>query len=152
MDESPRNQEIADLIEMWEWCSGKLHVKWQRRRKSRNSCLLALAYAISEPNFISPFKLTRIYKTLPAPLLDEDKVETFWNVQPVPLLQLGLGSFTKRSPLKAKLDRIRMDFPPNRIFIASRLLTAIPRRVVRVNLFCVAMEAAGIGSVGIRKR
>ena len=58
---------------------------------------MALAYAISEPNFISPFKLTRIYKSLPIPLLDEDRVQTFWNVQPVPLLELCLGSFTNKS-------------------------------------------------------
>ena len=105
MDESHRNQEVADLINIWEWCSSKLHVKWQRKRKNRNGCLMALAYAVSEPNFISPFKLTRIYKSLPVPLLDEDRLETFWNVQPVPLLELCLGAFTKkRSPLKAKLD------------------------------------------------
>jgi hypothetical protein len=109
MDESHRNQEIADLIEIWEWCSSTLHVKWKLKRKNRNSCLLALAYAISEPNFVSPFKLTRIYKTLPGPLLSKDRVETFWNVQPVQLLELCLGSFTKRSPLKTKLDRIRAE-------------------------------------------
>jgi hypothetical protein len=114
MDESHRNQEIAELIEIWEWCSSSLHVTWQRKRKNRNSCLLALAYAISQPNFVSPLKLTRIYKTLPTPLLDKDKVETFWNVQPVPLLELCLSSFTKRSPLKAKLDRIRAREQTNR--------------------------------------
>lgn len=114
MDESHRNQEIAELIEIWEWCSNTLHVRWQRKRKNRNGCLMALTYAISEPNFISPFKLTRIYKTLPTPLLDKDRVESFWKVQPVPLLELCLGSFTKRSPVKAKLDRIRAEEQTNR--------------------------------------
>jgi hypothetical protein len=113
MDESHRNQEIADLIEIWEWCSSKLHVKWQSKRKSRNSCLMALAYAISEPDFISPFKLTRIYTTLPMPLLNKARIETFWNVQPVLLLELCLGSFTKSSPLAKDLDRIRTPLSAN---------------------------------------
>lgn len=107
MDESHRNQEVADLIEIWEWCSSKLHVKWQRKRKNRNSCLLALAYAITEPSFISPFKFSKIYKKLPQPLLTRKKVLTLWEVQPVPLLELCLGSFTKSSPLRPTLDRIR---------------------------------------------
>jgi hypothetical protein len=108
MEESCRNQEIADLLDIWEWCSSILHVKWQRRRKSRNSCLMGLAYAVTEPNFVSPFKFSKIYKKLPRPLLTRKKVLTFWEVQPVPLLELCLGSFTKNSPLKAGLDRIRL--------------------------------------------
>jgi hypothetical protein len=113
MDESQKNQEVADLIEIWELCSDKLHVKWLRKRRNRNSCLMAMAYAISEPKFISPFKLTRIYKTLPTPLLNAERVATFWSVQPVPLLELCLGCFTKQSPLKMKLDRIRTKFRYN---------------------------------------
>jgi hypothetical protein len=108
MEESCRNQEIADLLDIWEWCSSVLHVKWQRRRKSRNSCLMGLAYAVTEPNFISPFKFSKIYKKLPRPLVTRKKVLTFWEVQPVPLLELCLGSFTKSSPLKPGLDRIRL--------------------------------------------
>lgn len=69
---------------------------------------MALAFAISEPNLISPFQLAKTYKTLPRPLLSKDKVLTFWNVQPVPLLELSLGSFTKDSPLKPGLERIRL--------------------------------------------
>ena len=108
MDQSSRNQEIADLLDIWEWCSSVLHVKWQRKRKSRNSFLMGLAYAVTEPNFISPFKFSKIYKKLPHPLLTRKKVLTFWEVQPVPLLELCLGSFTKVSPLRAGLDQIRL--------------------------------------------
>jgi hypothetical protein len=108
MEESCRNQEIADLLDIWEWCSSVLHVKWQRRPKSRNSCLMGLAYAVTEPNFISPFKFSKIYKKLPHPLLTRKKVLTFWEVQPVPLLELSLGSFTKSSRLRVGLDQIRL--------------------------------------------
>ena len=88
-------------------------MKWQRKRKSRNSCLIAIAFAISEPNPISPFKLAKSYKSLPRPLLNRAKVLTFWTVQPVPLLELCLSSFTKDSPLKAELERIRMAYQAN---------------------------------------
>ena len=108
MDESCRNQEIAELLDIWEWCSIVLHVKWERKRKNRNSFLMGLANAATEPECISPFKFSKIYKKLPQPLLTRKKVLKFWEVQPVPLLELCLGSFTKSSPLRAGLDRIRL--------------------------------------------
>lgn len=114
MDETQRTEEITGLIEIWEWCSCKLHTKWQRKRKNRNAVLMALAYAISGPNFVSPFRLTRIYKQLPTPLLDRKRVRKIWEAQPVPLLELGLGSFTKESPLRTKLDEIRATEESNR--------------------------------------
>jgi hypothetical protein len=113
MEECNRNQEISELLSIWEWCSKTLHAKWQRKRRNRNSCLMALAYAISEPDFISPFKLTKIYKSLPRPLLPREKVLTLWTVQPVSLLELCLGCFTKNSSLRSGLDRIRMDHQNN---------------------------------------
>lgn len=114
MDESHRNQEIGDLLDIWEWCSRTLHVKWRRKNKNRNRCLMALAYAASEPKLMNPFKLLRVYKTLPSPLLNRKRVRTFWEVQPVPLLELCLGVFTKTSPLKAKFEAIRESKSHNR--------------------------------------
>jgi hypothetical protein len=108
MDESWRNREIAELLDIWEWCSRLLHVKWRRRLKRRNAVLMALGYVVLEPKTISPFELSKNYKTLPPPLLDKKKVLSFWKVQPLPLLELCLGSFTKKSPLKEALDQIRI--------------------------------------------
>jgi hypothetical protein len=107
MEDHRRNQEIAELLTIWEWCSKTLHVRWRRKRRSRNGCLMALAFAITEPTPISPSNLAKTYKRLPRPLLSRKKVLTFWKVQPVPLLELCLGCFTNGSPLKAELERIR---------------------------------------------
>jgi len=113
MDDCHQNQEIAELLALWEWCSAKLHTKWSRRRKSRNSFLLALAYVVSQPNPISPFELVKVYQRLPRPLLDRKRVATFWNVQPIPLLEACLGTFSAEAPLKSGLNDVRSRFLAN---------------------------------------
>jgi hypothetical protein len=102
-----RNIDADDLLGIWEWCSRRLHVKWQRKRKLRNGCFIGMAVALSDETSIPPLKLLKEYKNLPKPLLDKEKVLTFWQVQPVSLLELGLGSYTKTSPLTKPLNRLR---------------------------------------------
>jgi hypothetical protein len=113
MDDCHRNQEIAELLTLWEWCSAKLHTKWCRRQKSRNSFLMALAYVVSQPNPISPFEFVKVYQRLPHPLLDQKKVRAFWDVQPIPLLEACLGSFSVETPMKVGLNDIRSRFLVN---------------------------------------
>lgn len=113
MEECHRNQEISASLCIWEWCSKTLHVKWERKRKNRNGCLMALAYAISESDFISPFKLPKIYTSLPRPLLTEAKILKLWAARPVPLLDLALGCFTRTSPLQTRLDQWRIGHENN---------------------------------------
>ena len=113
MDDCHRNQEIAELLTLWEWCSAKLQVKWRRRQKGRNNFLMALAYVVSQPNPISPFEFVKVYQRLPRPLLDQKKVRAFWDVQPNPLLEACLGSFGVETSLKAGLDDIRSRFLVN---------------------------------------
>jgi len=108
-----RNVDINDLLEIWEWCSRRLHVKWQRKRRLRNGCFIGLAVALSDKTSIPPAKLLREYKTLPKPLLNEEKVLTFWQVKPVSLLELCLGSYTKVSPLTKSLNRLRLAYQDN---------------------------------------
>jgi hypothetical protein len=38
MDLESRNQEIRNLLDLWQWCSRTLHVQWERKRKYRNGC------------------------------------------------------------------------------------------------------------------
>jgi len=111
MDNSHCNHEIMQLLDVWEWCSRALHVNWKRKCKNRNSCLMGMAYAITEETSaspISPFKLTKIYKTLRTPLLNKTTVRIFWEIYPVALLEMCLGSFTKGSPLAEQLNRLRL--------------------------------------------
>jgi hypothetical protein len=102
-----RNVEVDQLLEIWEWGSRRLHARWQRRRRLRNGCFIALAVALADDFRLPPMQLLRQYKTLPRPLLDDEKILTFWEVQPDSLLNLGLGLFTKSSPMVETLDRLR---------------------------------------------
>jgi hypothetical protein len=102
-----RNVEVDQLLEIWEWCSRRLHARWQRRRRLRNPCFIALAVALSDDVRLPPMQLLRKYISLPRPLLDAEKVRTFWEVQPDALLNLGVGLFTKGSPLTEALGRLR---------------------------------------------
>jgi hypothetical protein len=113
MDDCQRNQKIAELLFLWEWCSQKLHAKWRRRRKSRNGFLMALAFVVSQPKPISPFEFIRIYQCFPRPLLDQKKIRAFWDVQPIPLLDASLGSFNAEDSVKAGLNDIRSRFLDN---------------------------------------
>jgi len=109
-----RNQEIDNLLEIWGWCSRRLHVKWQRKRKQRNDCFFGLAYALSEDHGdIPPSRLPRVYRNLPAPLLDNEQVIVFWEMRPVALLELCLGAYTKATPLTKRLNRLRQDHNDN---------------------------------------
>ncbi len=83
-----RNVEVDDLLEIWEWCSRRLHVKWQRKRRLRNGCFMGIAVALGEETSLSPLQLLQEYKNLPRPLLNREKVLTFWEIQPVSLLNL----------------------------------------------------------------
>jgi hypothetical protein len=69
---------------------------------------MGMAFALSGKTFISPMKLPTTSKTLPVPLLDKTALLRFWKAQPVTLLDLCLGVFTKDSALKDRLDQIRL--------------------------------------------
>ena len=113
MHESFRNHEISNLLDFWEWCSRTLHVKWQRKRVNRNRCLMAMAFALSKDGFVSPITLPESYKTRPVPLFDKGALSRFRAAQPVTLLELCLGVFTKDSPLKARLNQTRLTHENN---------------------------------------
>jgi hypothetical protein len=115
MDERyDRNVEIDDFLEIWEWCSRRLHVKWQRRPKLRNGCFIGLACALSnDENDLPPMQLLKTYRKLPRPLLDREKVTVFWETRPMSLLELGLGAYTKASPLTKRLNHLRPDYQNN---------------------------------------
>jgi hypothetical protein len=109
-----RNVEIDDLLDIWEWCSRHLHVKWQRKRKLRNGCFIGLACALSEDDKdIPPMQLLKTYQSLPTPLLDKEQVTVFWETQPMSLLELCLGAYSKPSPLTKRLNRLRPDYEDN---------------------------------------
>jgi hypothetical protein len=111
MEEHDRNYEIAHFLHIWEWCSRSFHVKWKRKPKYRNSCLVGIAYAIKEGIPVPGLRLTDLFKThqtLPDPLLNETAVLVFWEANPSSLLDMSLGSFTKGSPLLKRLDHIRL--------------------------------------------
>jgi hypothetical protein len=110
-----RNVEVNDLLEIWEWCSRRLHVRWDRKRKLRNGCYIGLACALSEDGPVRPMGLLKTFKSLPKPLLDRKKVIAFWEVQPVALLELCLGSYTKASALAGPLNNLRKSFRGNPI-------------------------------------
>jgi hypothetical protein len=109
-----RNVEIDDLLQIWEWCSRHLHVKWQRKPKLRNGCFIGLACALSDDDDdIPPMQLLKIYRKLPTPLLDQEQVTIFWETRPMSLLELCLGTYTKASSLARRLNRIRPDYQNN---------------------------------------
>lgn len=110
-----RNVEVDDLLQLWEWCSRRLHIKWQRKRKLRNGCFYGLASALfdDEDDKGSPMRLLKCYKSLPTPLLNRQRVITFWKMQPLSLLELCLGAYTKASPLSKQLNRLRLDYADN---------------------------------------
>ncbi len=113
MDESIRNYRIANLLDMWEWCSRTLHVKWQRKRRHRNGCLMGIAFALSKDTFVSPIELPATYHVRPVPLLDKAALLELWRTQPLILLELCLGVFTKDSPLREPLDQVRFRYQDN---------------------------------------
>jgi hypothetical protein len=114
MDERyDRNVEVDDLLEIWEWCSRRLHVKWQRKRKLRNGCYIGIARALSNDGDVSPMQLLKEYKRLPSALLNREQVIAFWEARPMSLLELCLGTYTKTSPLTRPLNRLRPAFHDN---------------------------------------
>jgi hypothetical protein len=111
MEESRRNHEIRNLLDIWEWCSRTLRVKWKRKRRYRNNCLIGLAGAVNESHVgleVSPYELPLVYETLAAPLFDGAGLLAFWETFPTSLLEMCLGCFTKESPLAERLDRVRL--------------------------------------------
>ena len=115
MDECLRNHEISNWLDLWEWCSRSLHVKWERKATHRNECLMAMAFALpsSRDEFVSPITLPTTYKTRPAPLFNKSALLRFWDIKPETLLELGIGTFTKDSPLKDRLNQIRLKWQHN---------------------------------------
>ena len=116
MEESCRNHEIRELLDIWKWCSRTLHVKWKRTRKYRNSCLVGLAVAVNESQLeakVSPYDLPLLYESLAAPLFDDAGLLAFWEDWPTFLLELCLGYFTKESPLAERLEQIRRIYRDN---------------------------------------
>jgi hypothetical protein len=115
MDERyDRNVEIDDLLEIWEWCSRRLHVKWQRKPKLRNGCFIGLACALSnDEDDFPPMQLLKTYRSLPRPLLDKEKVTVFWETRPMSLLELCLGAYTKASFLTRRLNHLRSEYQDN---------------------------------------
>lgn len=118
-EEYQRNLEIDDLLETWEWCSRRLHVKWRRKERLRNGCFIGITCALSGQTAISArallkaMELPKRYQALPKPLLNQKRVLIFWKVKPVPLLELCLGTYTKSSPLTKPLNRIRLMYQNN---------------------------------------
>jgi hypothetical protein len=111
MDEYDRNSEIRELLDIWEWCSRALHVKWKRTDKHRNTCLIGLALAVSESRSgteIPVLDLPLVYRNLPSPLFDEEGLLAFWNACPTSVLEMVLGCFTEGSPLAERLNRLRL--------------------------------------------
>jgi hypothetical protein len=108
-----RNVEIDDLLQIWEWCSRLLHIRWQRRPKLRNPCYLGLAVALSDDREVKPMQLLKSFKKFPRPLIGPDEVETFWEVQPAALLELCVGAYTKSAPLAQALTDLRNPFRNN---------------------------------------
>jgi hypothetical protein len=111
MDLESRNQEIRNLLDLWQWCSRTLHVQWERKRKYRNRCLFGLASAVNESQFganVSPYQLPLVYRDLAEPLFNDLGLLAFWEEYPTSLLDMCLGCFTKGSPLIDRLNRLRL--------------------------------------------
>lgn len=111
MDQESRNQEIRNLLDLWQWCSRTLHVQWKRKRKYRNGCLFGLTSAVNESELgatVSPYQLPLVYRDLPDPLFNDLGLLAFWEDYPTSLLDMCLGCFTKDSPLTERLNRLRL--------------------------------------------
>ena len=111
MDLESRNQEIRNLLDLWQWCSRTLHVQWERKRKYCNGCLFGLASAVNESQFganVSPYQLPLVYRDLAEPLFNDLGLLAFWEEYPTLLLDMCLGCFTKSSPLIDRLNRFRL--------------------------------------------
>jgi hypothetical protein len=116
MDQESRNQEIRNLLDLWQWCSSTLNVQWERKRKYRNGCLFGLASAVNESQFgadVSPYQLPLVYRDLAEPLFNDLGLLAFWEEYPTSLLDMCLGCFTKGSPLTDRLNRVRLDRQDN---------------------------------------
>lgn len=111
MDQESRNQEIRNLLDLWQWCSRTLHVQWKRKRKYRNGCLFGLTSAVNESQFgadVSPYQLPLVYRDLAEPQFNDLGLLAFWEDYPTSLLDMCLGCFTQGSPLIDRLDRLRL--------------------------------------------
>lgn len=117
--EYQRNLEIDDLLDLWEWCSRRLHVKWQRKPRLRNGCYIGLTHALLGESSISgqillqSMSLPERHAELERPLLSQKRLRIFWKLKPGPLLELCLGCYTKTSPLTKPLNRIRVQHQDN---------------------------------------
>jgi hypothetical protein len=90
-------------------------VKWQRKRKLRNGCFGGLAYAASAQRKrpVTPMQLINGYEKLLKPRLTKKQITLFWKENPISLLELCLGAYTKASPLKDTLEGLRPEFFKN---------------------------------------
>ena len=116
-DESNRNEEIRQLLELWMWCSRSLHVKWERIHKHRNTCLMGLHFAVNESRSgktIGFSKLCRAYQSLPVPMFNEEGLTDLCEIIPTVALHIATGCFTKGSPLTEQLDELRQKHGANR--------------------------------------
>jgi hypothetical protein len=116
MDELERNNEIFQLLNLWAWCSRALHVKWERSDKYRNSCLAGINFAVNESRSEGEMGLLELchgYQEMPFPLFNEAGLLVFWRVTPSRVLEIGLGCFTKGSPLGKSLNRLRLTYQDN---------------------------------------
>ena len=50
---------------------------------------------------------------MPFPIFNETGLLAFWRVTPSRVLEIGLGCFTKESPLKKPLNRLRLTYQDN---------------------------------------
>jgi len=76
---------------------------------------MAMAFALStgKDEMVSPITLPTTYKTRPVPLFNKTALLRFWSIQPATFLELGIGTFTKDSPLKERLNQVRLKWQNN---------------------------------------
>jgi len=116
-----RNVEIDNLLDSWEWCSRRLHVKWQRKPRLRNGVYIGLTHAllgeqsISAPTLMRSMGLPLHHQELARPLLNPKKLRIFWKLKPDALLELCYGCYTKTSPLTEPLNQLRSTYRNNPI-------------------------------------
>jgi len=119
--EHQRNLKIDDLLDLWEWCSRRLHVKWQRKPRLRNGVFIGLTHAllgqdsISGPTLLRSMELPKRHRNLARPLLNQKRLRIIWKLKPGSLLELCVGCFTKTSPLTKPLNRLRLTYQNNSI-------------------------------------
>lgn len=117
--EYKRNLEIDDLLDLWEWCSRRLHVKWQRKPRLRNGVYIGLTHSLlgedslSGPTLLRSMGLPRNHHRLARPLLNQKRLRIFWKLKPGALLELGFGCYTKTSPLTKPLNQLRLKYRDN---------------------------------------